>query len=59
MRFKEAFTYKFSVATGIDIYERGNHVVRQPHDSEDGRPFKDLEHALVWAQQHFPQYFTP
>lgn len=58
MRFKETFTYNFNPVAGLNIYEKGHHVVRQPHDSKTGRPFKDLEHALVWAQEHFPEYFT-
>jgi hypothetical protein len=59
MRFRETFTYSFHPKTGLEIYEKGHHVVHQPHDSETGRPFEDVAQAIAWAEEHFPEYFTP
>ena len=58
MHLKETFTYTFENNV-LDIYERGHHVVHQPHDSDTGARFSDIDYALAWALKHFPEYFTP
>ena len=59
MRLKEHYTYTFNTKAGLAIFDRGELVVKQPFDSDDGKPFSDVTDALAWAIVHFPDYFTP
>lgn len=59
MRLKEHYTYTFDTKAGLSIFDRGELVVKQPFDSDDGKPFSDVTDALAWAIVHFGDYFTP
>lgn len=57
MKLKEYITYTFT-ANKLDVYEHGHHVVHQPFSSETGYPFRDVDEAMAWLLEYYPDYFT-
>ena len=57
MKLKEYISYTFNKKV-LDVFEHGRHVVNQPFSSETGYPFRDVDEALAWLLEYYPDYFT-
>lgn len=58
MRLKDHITYTF-VDNKLNVYDRGRHIVFQPFNSDTGNPFREVDEALAWLLNYFPDLFTP
>ena len=58
MQLKEYVSISFNDNV-LDVYKHGEHVIRQPFNSETGELFKDQTDAEVWLIVHYPDLFTP
>lgn len=53
----QSLTYTFHDRI-ITVYENGKPIIRQPFDSDNGKPFSTEQEALAWLQRYFPHLFT-
>jgi len=58
MKIKEYISYTFERGV-LDVYERGQHIIHQPFNSESGAPFRDVDAALAWLLHNYSDLFTP
>lgn len=58
MKLKEYISYKFNTGV-LDVYDRGEHILHQPFNSESGAPFRDVDAALAWLLNNYPNLYTP
>lgn len=58
MKLKEYISYTFSNGK-LEVFDHGHKKVSQPFNSETGSPFRDVDAALAWLVEYYPEFFTP
>lgn len=57
MRLKEYISYTFENGK-LEVFDHGQKKLSQPFNSETGAPFRDVDAAIEWLVEYFPEYFT-